>query len=209
MKKVRKTCAFTGHRPKKLPWGYNETDVRCVALKVALERQIRSLVQEGVTDFLSGMAEGIDLLAAEIVLLRAEYPCIKLHCILPSKGQETEWFAASQARYPGDIPVTFSGFCIRFRKADEDVLLDYLLRLLKLPEIRAKMAGRGANIQNLNQKILASLPVPIPPKNLQEAYIQITKQSDKAKSTLQNTITSLQATKRSILESALGTGRKE
>lgn len=86
MKKVRKTCAFTGHRPKKLPWGYNETDVRCVALKVALERQIRSLVQEGVTDFLSGMAEGIDLLAAEIVL--------NLH-----KGQETEWSAASQARY--------------------------------------------------------------------------------------------------------------
>lgn len=113
------------------------------------------------------------------------------------------------AVYPGDIPVTFSGFCIRFRKADEDVLLDYLLRLLKLPEIRAKMAGRGANIQNLNQKILASLPVPIPPKNLQETYIQITKQSDKAKSTLQNTITSLQATKRCILEDALGTGRKE
>lgn len=210
MKKAKKACAFTGHRPKKLPWGYDEEDVRCVALKAVLERQIYSLVQEGVTDFLSGMAEGVDLLAAEIVLsLRAEYPSIKLHCILPYKGQETEWFAASQARYPGDIPVTFSGFCIRFRKADEDVLLDYLLRLLKLPEIRAKMAGRGANIQNLNQKILASLPVPIPPKNLQEAYIQITKQSDKAKSTLQNTITSLQATKRSILESALGTGRKE
>lgn len=113
------------------------------------------------------------------------------------------------AVYPGDIPVTFSGFCIRFRKTDEDVLLDYLLRLLKLPGIRAKMAGRGANIQNLNQKILSSLPVPIPPKSLQEAYIQITKQSDKAKSTLKNTITSLQTTKRCILEGALGTGRKE
>ena len=37
------------------------------------------------------------------------------------------------AVYPGDIPVTFSGFCIRFRKESEDVLLDYLLRLLKLP----------------------------------------------------------------------------
>ena len=87
--------------------------MRCVALKAVLERQIYSLVQEGVTDFLSGMAEGVDLLAAEIVLsLRAEYPSIKLHCILPYRGQETEWFAASQARYPGDIPVTFSGFCI-------------------------------------------------------------------------------------------------
>ena len=73
LKKARKACAFTGHRPKKLPWGYNETDVRCVALKATLERQIRSLVQEGVMDFLSGMAEGVDLLAA--------------------------WSAASQARY--------------------------------------------------------------------------------------------------------------
>ena len=100
LKKARKACAFTGHRPKKLPWGYNETDVRCVALKTALERQIRSLVQEGVMDFLSGMAEGVDLLAAEIVLyLRSEYPSVKLHCILPYKGQETEWSAASQARY--------------------------------------------------------------------------------------------------------------
>ena len=100
LKKARKACAFTGHRPKKLPWGYNETDVRCVALKAALERQIRSLVQEGVMDFLSGMAEGVDLLAAEIVLhLRSEYPSVKLHCILPYKGQETEWSAASQARY--------------------------------------------------------------------------------------------------------------
>lgn len=113
------------------------------------------------------------------------------------------------AVYPGDIPVTFSGFCIRFRKESEDVLLDYLLRLLKLPGIRAKMAGRGANIQNLNQKILASLSVPIPPKSLQETYIQITRQSDKVKSTLRNTTISLQATKRCILDDALGTGRKE
>ena len=100
MKKARKACAFTGHRPKKLPWGYNEKDMRCVALKAELERQIRLLIQEGVMDFLSGMAEGIDLLAAEIVLnLRAEYPDIKLHCILPCRGQEAEWPAASQARY--------------------------------------------------------------------------------------------------------------
>lgn len=113
------------------------------------------------------------------------------------------------AVYPGDIPVTFSGFCIRFRKESEDVLLDYLLRLLKLPGMRAKMAGRGANIQNLNQKILASLSVPIPPKSLQETYIQITRQSDKVKSTLRNTTISLQATKRCILDDALGTGRKE
>lgn len=33
-------CAFTGHRPHKLPWKYNEGDARCVALKTALKEQI-------------------------------------------------------------------------------------------------------------------------------------------------------------------------
>ena len=78
-------------------------------------------------------------------------------------------------------PVTFSGFCIRFRKESEEVELDYLLRFLKLPEVRVKMAGRGANIQNLNQKILASLQIPIPPLELQQTYIEFVQQSDKSK----------------------------
>ena len=30
-----KTCAFTGHRPQKLPFGFNEADERCTALKKA------------------------------------------------------------------------------------------------------------------------------------------------------------------------------
>ena len=28
-----KTCCFTGHRPEKLPWRYDEGDSRCLALK--------------------------------------------------------------------------------------------------------------------------------------------------------------------------------
>lgn len=92
------------------------------------------------------------------------------------------------AIYPHDIPVTFSGFCIRFRKECEDVRLDYLLRFLKLPEVRAKMAGRGANIQNLNQKILAALQVPVPPVELQEQYVEFVQQSDKSKFELKQAI---------------------
>ena len=30
----KRCCAFTGHRPKKLPWGYDETDGRCIALRL-------------------------------------------------------------------------------------------------------------------------------------------------------------------------------
>ncbi len=58
---IRKTsCAFTGHRPSKLPWGYDETAEGCVRLKAALAAQIAALVDGGVTDFLSGMAQGLD-----------------------------------------------------------------------------------------------------------------------------------------------------
>lgn len=53
-------CAFTGHRPKKFPWDYDETDPRCAALKKALAGEIARLADAGYTDFLSGMAEGTD-----------------------------------------------------------------------------------------------------------------------------------------------------
>ena len=63
------SCAFTGHRPQSLPFGFNETDSRCIALKMALHDQIINLIEtNGVTHFISGMAIGVDMFAAEIVL---------------------------------------------------------------------------------------------------------------------------------------------
>ena len=41
---IERCCAFTGHRPKKFPWGYDETDARCVTLKRMLSKQIATLV---------------------------------------------------------------------------------------------------------------------------------------------------------------------
>ena len=58
------SCAFTGHRPHKFPWRYNEADERCVALKAALTKQIMTLVDAGVTDFYCGGADGVDCWAA-------------------------------------------------------------------------------------------------------------------------------------------------
>ena len=57
---ITHVCAFTGHRPSKLPWKNNEDDARCVALKALLTEQIAVLVEAGVRDFCSGMAEGTD-----------------------------------------------------------------------------------------------------------------------------------------------------
>lgn len=91
----------------------------------------------------------------------------------------------SLAVYPGDVPTTFSGFCIRYRKYDNEIIVPYLLRVLKTDSMRVKMAGRGANIQNLNQQILGTLVIPVPPIELQEQFANFVKQVDKSKVTKQ------------------------
>ena len=34
------TCCFSGHRPVRLPWGRNEADPRCLALKARLDQAL-------------------------------------------------------------------------------------------------------------------------------------------------------------------------
>ena len=93
-------CAFTGHRPHKFPWRYNETDSRCVALKATLAEQIKALTETGVTDYYSGGADSVDCWAALIVLeLRKKNPALRLHCILPYEGQADKWSNSAQERY--------------------------------------------------------------------------------------------------------------
>ena len=96
-----KTCAFTGHRPQHLPFGMNENDDRCVKLKEALKEQIINLVEaEDVTHFITGMALGVDLYAAEIVLdLKARYPNITLESAIPCETQAVKWSMAQRERY--------------------------------------------------------------------------------------------------------------
>lgn len=97
---IKGSCAFTGHRPRKFPWGYNEQDSRCVALKDVLTMQIKRLIEIGYMDFLSGMAEGADTWAALAILaLRKEEPALKLHCVLPCEGQADKWTASARTLY--------------------------------------------------------------------------------------------------------------
>lgn len=94
------TCAFTGHRPSRFPWGYDETNQECIALKEILTSEIMRLADIGITNFLSGMTEGVDTWASVIVLaLREKNPAVKLHCILPCKTQAENWSSASQTLY--------------------------------------------------------------------------------------------------------------
>lgn len=97
---IEKCCAFTGHRPHKFPWRYDEMDSRCVALKTALTTQITKLAEAGVTDYYSGGADGVDCWAAQIVLeLRKKNPALRLHCILPCEEQADGWSDFARERY--------------------------------------------------------------------------------------------------------------
>ena len=98
----KNTCCFTGHRPQKFPWGYDEEWEDCVKLKLKLACEIEAMWKKGVTTFISGMAIGVDMWAAEIVLdLKSAYPqdTIKLIAAIPYEGQANKWSVEYRERY--------------------------------------------------------------------------------------------------------------
>ncbi|MBS6315679.1 DUF1273 domain-containing protein [Porcipelethomonas ammoniilytica] len=79
-----KTVCFTGHRPEKLP-GYGETENASLnVIRSMLYYQIYQSAEEGYKYFISGLARGVDLWAAEYVLeVKNRFPDIKLICAKP------------------------------------------------------------------------------------------------------------------------------
>ena len=106
--------------------------------------------------------------------------------------------------YPHNTPTTYSGFCIRYRLTSDEVNTFYLLRVLKANSMRKKMIGRGANIQNLNQKTLATLNIPIPPMELQEQFAEFVNQTDKSKLAIQQSLDKLELLKKALMQKYFG-----
>ena len=95
-----KSCCLTGHRAEKLPWGYDESDPRCLALKQRLSDILLSLYESGCRHFICGMATGCDLYFGEaVVALRAEKPDMTLEAAIPYEGQSERWDAPARQRY--------------------------------------------------------------------------------------------------------------
>ena len=110
----------------------------------------------------------------------------------------------SVAVYPSNVPTTFSGFCIRYRKTDDAILAPYLLRVLKADSMRQKMVGRGANIQNLNQQILETLEIPVPSIELQNQFAAFVHQTDKLELAVQKSLEKLEILKKSLMQQYFG-----
>lgn len=96
----RESCCFTGHRPGKLPWRYNEMDPRCLALKHRMADAVELAYEEGFRHFLCGMARGCDLYFCEAALsLREAHPDVTVEAAIPCPTQADMWPAAQRERY--------------------------------------------------------------------------------------------------------------
>lgn len=73
--------------------------------------------------------------------------------------------------FPNDTEITYSGFCIRFRKT-ANIINKYLLGVLTDSTYKRThvLKSNGIGIQNINQKLLSNLPIPIPPIELQKKF---------------------------------------
>lgn len=91
-KRKHRVC-FTGHRPEKLTRHEK-------SITKDLEKEICQAVADGLNVFITGMARGVDIWAAQIVLmLRDEGYDVKLMCVCPYEGFELRWSQEWQKAY--------------------------------------------------------------------------------------------------------------
>lgn len=85
--------------------------------------------------------------------------------------------------FPGNVPTTFSGFTIRARIVKNKIIASEWVHIcLKAGLLKKslKREGAGTNITNLNQQILSSVVIPIPPIEEQMAIAAILSTWDEA-----------------------------
>lgn len=88
-----KTCAFTGHRPSKLPGKYNWKHSANIELGLAIREQVEKLVERGVDRFICGGALGVDQMAFAVCqkLKQTKYDHLYLILAMPFLHQDANW----------------------------------------------------------------------------------------------------------------------
>ena len=97
---MTKTCAIIGCSLMCFPWGFDEEDEGCAALKLILMNRITRLRSEGCTRFSVCMDCGAGLYAAEILRgLKNQDDALGTICYVPYEEQSTKWTPELRDRY--------------------------------------------------------------------------------------------------------------
>ncbi len=88
---IDKVCSFTGYRPDKLPFLNDKKSEEYMALYEVLKSEIIRMAENGIFDFQTGMARGIDLMCGEILLELKKELDVHIFCAIPCKDQYCRW----------------------------------------------------------------------------------------------------------------------
>ncbi len=152
------TVCFTGHRPKSLSFGFDESHPDCIYLKKRLAEEIAKLIENGADTFYTGMAQGIDTFAAEAVLAqKRNNPNLRLIAAIPCPDQAKSWSMKSKERYDSILkqcdetvvvsPTYFNG-CMHVRNRYMADRSDILLAVYN----NAPTGGTASTVQYAKKK---------------------------------------------------------
>ncbi len=110
----------------------------------------------------------------------------------------------------GDVTekISHSGFTIRIRLADDEILPKYICHFMKSAGIRKLLTegGTGTNIKSLNQGMLSALAIPFPSIPAQKAIVDkiesVAKETQRLESIYRQKLAALDALKQSLLHQA-------
>ena len=122
-----KTCCFSGHRNKDLPFGGDRSSLGMRNLVSTIQLAIEDAVKAGCDTFISGMADGVDMICAESIHDMIEYGRkLRLICALPYREQIREMtslrdkyiYRMLTSRYPCvTVSLEYDKGCYRLRNS--------------------------------------------------------------------------------------------
>ena len=137
----------------------NGLKIKCIGVGDFQDRkELREFVSVKELSIEEYVDEGYFLSDGDIIIVR-------------SNGSK-ELVGRNMIVYPKEEKITYSGFCIRCRLRTDEITPIVLNRILSSRSTMKvlRQEGRGCNISNINQKILSSLPIMLPPIDLQQQF---------------------------------------
>lgn len=161
----KNVCAFTGHRCQNIQERFDDKSSFVLEIKNKLKEEIEYSINELHCDtFMSGMALGIDLWAAQAVLdLKQKYPNIKLYCVVPCKTQSDKWNSYYKWRYQNilnradEIIYTGSVYTKECMKIRNEYLINYADVLIAVFDKTKQTSGTAQTLRLAGKKNIKTL----------------------------------------------------